>query len=319
MKTKVFVITGFLGSGKTTLVKQILNTTQDLSKTVVLVNEFGKVGVDGDLIKQTAAADIVELTSGCICCSLKTDMIQTLRMLRYDYSPERILVEATGVADPASIVEVLQERLLADEFTLEKVITVLDSDFWEARESFGTVFNSQIINADVILLNKIDLVESAQVPQILNEIKEIAPKAQVLPSLECRIDPDFFWSDGNGDTLNQPGQSLFQTYNPVNDPFSPMNTDSSGSAENQGFTTFLFETEKALDETGFNAFLESLPLEMFRIKGPVKFSDQTKMLNFVGGKTSWQTWPETNHTSLAFIGWDVEKEQVLGEIQSCLA
>ncbi len=318
MKTKVFVITGFLGSGKTTLVKQILNSTEDLSKTVVLVNEFGKVGVDGDLIKQTAAADIVELTSGCICCSLKTDMIQALKMLRSEYTPEKILIEATGVADPASITEVIRGRLLSNEFKLEKVITVLDSDFWEARESFGTVFNSQMVNAHVILLNKIDLVESDQVPVILREIKEIAGNAQVLPTLECRIDPDFFWSDQKYETAKHQEESLFQAYNPANDAFSALNTGSSGSAENQGFTTFLFETEKALDETGLNSFLESLPLEMFRIKGPVKFIDQSKMLNFVGGKASWQTWRETDHTRLAFIGWEVEKEEMLGKIQSCL-
>ncbi|MCK5097832.1 MAG: hypothetical protein KAR45_06990, partial [Desulfobacteraceae bacterium] len=68
MKTKVFIVTGFLGSGKTTLIKRILKFSSDLSKTIVLVNEFGKVGIDGSLIKNTATADIVELTSGCICC-----------------------------------------------------------------------------------------------------------------------------------------------------------------------------------------------------------------------------------------------------------
>jgi G3E family GTPase len=86
------IITGFLGSGKTTLLKRIMESAEDLSRTVVVVNEFGKVGVDASLIKETATANIVELTSGYICCSLKLDMIQTLVSLKDEYSPERVII-----------------------------------------------------------------------------------------------------------------------------------------------------------------------------------------------------------------------------------
>ncbi|MBU0463479.1 MAG: GTP-binding protein [Proteobacteria bacterium] len=163
MKTKVFIVTGFLGSGKTTLIQRILKFSEDLSKTIVLVNEFGRIGIDGSLIKKTAAAQIVELTSGCICCSLKVDLIQTLQILRHEYSPERLVIEATGVADPLAISEVLNDRMLLPHFKLEKIITVVDSDFWEAREAFGTVFKSQINQADIILLNKIDTLEKQDI------------------------------------------------------------------------------------------------------------------------------------------------------------
>ncbi|MCP4671186.1 MAG: GTP-binding protein, partial [Desulfobacula sp.] len=118
MKTKIFIITGFLGTGKTTLLKRILESSTDLSKTVVLINEFGKIGIDKSLIKNTAAADIVELTSGCICCSLKTDMIQSLQILRHEYAPERLVIEATGVADPLSIIQALNDRIIKPHFEL---------------------------------------------------------------------------------------------------------------------------------------------------------------------------------------------------------
>ncbi|WP_022666186.1 CobW family GTP-binding protein [Desulfospira joergensenii] len=318
-KTKVFVITGFLGSGKTTLVKRILHSSSDLSKTIVLVNEFGKVGIDGDLIRQTAAADVVELSSGCICCTLKTDMIQTLRMLRYDYSPRRIIIEATGVADPLAIIEALQEPLLSSQFSLEKTITVLDSDFWEAREGFGTVFASQLRHGDIILLNKIDTVDPEQIPDFLKEIREEAPKARIIPSLHCNIDPDIFWAESDNSFPDRPEPSLFQPYDPGKDAYSQGAGFEPGGAETQGFTTFSFETPDPLDEKSFTEFLRTVPLELFRIKGPVRFAGQTRMLNFVGGKTEWLDWPENPPTCLAFIGWDVAEEAILEKVKACLA
>lgn len=325
IKTKVFIVTGFLGAGKTTLVKRILQETPDLSKTVVLVNEFGKVGVDGSLIKQTAAADIVELSSGCICCSLKTDMIQALRMLKYDYSPERILIEATGVADPASIIDVLQERLLASEFVLEKTITVLDSDFWEARESFGIVFNNQMTRADLILLNKVDLMDPEAIPLILKEIKDVSPDAPTIPTVHCNIDPDLFWAvpeitdpDLKKQTIEN--RSIFEYYDPLKDANTRLDVEQTetSQADSAGFQTFSFSSETPMDEAGFNAFLASVPLELFRIKGPVKFENQTRMLNFVGGQIGWEPWCGTDSTSLAFIGWSVGEQQVIEQVKTCL-
>jgi len=322
MKTKIYIVTGFLGAGKTTLVKRILTAAQDLSKTVVLVNEFGKVGIDSDLIKKSAAANIVELTSGCICCSLKTDLIQTLQILRYDYSPERIVIEATGVADPLSIIEALSDRTLAPHLYLEKTITVVDQDFWEARQAFGSVFTSQLKQADIILLNKIDTCDPSELSLTLKEIQNEEFKGMIIPTLHCNIDPDIFWScpeskDPDPVSGEVIPDSPFKTYDPGNDPYSPLNGEETLTAKENGFITFSFETTTAMDEDLFLAFLNTQPLELFRIKGPVKFSDQTKMLNYVGGKTNWQKWPDTPTTCLAFIGWGVVKEQIVKQLARC--
>lgn len=317
-RINVFLVTGFLGAGKTTLVKRILQAGQDLSRTIVLVNEFGKVGVDGSLIRRTAAADVVELSSGCICCSLKTDMIQALRMLKHEYSPERILIEATGVADPKAIVDVLRERLLADDFQLEKTVTVLDADFWEAREGFGTVFAHQLACADLILLNKVDLLDPSEIPSVLAEIREASPDALIVPSFHCNVDPDLIWAETG---RHRPGQqspgpeSLFEFYDPEKDAFAG---SASGSADAEGFKTFSFKSEHPMDETAFNQFLGSVPLELFRIKGPVKFSGHTRVLNFVGGNVNWEPWADAAHTNLAFIGWEVGEKNVLRQVEACL-
>jgi G3E family GTPase len=107
----VLLITGFLGAGKTTLLKRILSWETDLSDTVVLVNEFGEVGVDGDLLKD-AGSDVVELTSGCICCSLTVDLKQSLSRISEQYHPRRIIIEASGVADPGAIIPLLRDPSL---------------------------------------------------------------------------------------------------------------------------------------------------------------------------------------------------------------
>ena len=318
MKTKVFIVTGFLGSGKTTLIKRILKFSEDLSKTIVLVNEFGKVGIDGSLIKNTAAADIVELSSGCICCSLKIDMIQTLQILNHEYSPERLLIEATGVADPLSIKEALNDRMLLPHFQLEKIITIVDGDFWEAREAFGTVFKSQINQADIILLNKIDTLDKSEALFVLNEIQRESEKAMVIPSIHCNIDPDIIWSPLEQEDPGMGKASLFKAYDPENDFYSPVNGEGTITAKEAGFISFAFETTKLLDKELFKEFLNTVPLELFRIKGPVKFANKTQILNFVGGKTQWQEWPDPVNTCLAFIGWDVIEELILEKLNQCI-
>ena len=318
MKTKVFIITGFLGSGKTTLLKRILSFSGDLSKTIVLVNEFGKVGIDGSLIRRTAAANIVELNSGCICCSLKIDMIQTLQILNHQYSPERLVIEATGVADPLSISEALNDRMLNANFRLEKIITIVDSDFWEAREGFGTVFTSQINQADIILLNKVDTLDKKDIPILLKEIQDESAKALVIPTLHCNIDPNIIWAPSQQKDSCNFKDDYFKTYDPEKDLYSPLNGEGTMTAKEAGFISFVFETTQVLDKESFKGFLNGVPLELFRIKGPVRFADGTQMLNFVGGKSEWQKWSDTMNTCLAFIGWDVIEERIREQLDLCV-
>ena len=318
MKTKVYIVTGFLGSGKTTLVKRILEYTEDLSKTIVIVNEFGEVGIDGALIKSTAPADIVELNSGCICCSLKRDMIQTLHILREKYAPERVVIEATGVADPLAVIEALNDGMLSPHFRVEKTITVVDGDFWEAREAFGTVFKSQINQADLILLNKIDTLEKSVIPVMLKEIREESAKKTVIPTLYCNVDPDILWSGSEQEHPSMAQNPFFRTYNPEMDFHAPANGTGTTNAKEAGFVSFSYKMTRALDEKQFMEFIHTVPQTLFRIKGPVRFVDRTEMLNFVGGKSEWIKWPDHPPTCLAFVGWDVSEELIFEKLNDCV-
>ena len=304
-KTAVIILTGFLGSGKTTLLKQILSWETDLSGTVVVVNEFGDVGVDGALLKDSGS-DVVELTSGCICCTLTADFKQSLARIYRRFEPERVLIEASGVADPSAITAVLTEPGMRDGMVLKKIITVLDGDFWEAREAFGPLFYNQLEMAHLILLNKVDLLDPDQIPKFLREIHQKIPDSQVVPTIHCHVDPQTLWEDQS---------PRYEGLKPID--FFQAGTGHK-SVDASSYVVFSFEAATPLEETCFEQFMDRLPFEMFRVKGSVRFPDRTVMVNFVGGKIETLPWNQTSDTQLAFIGWNVDREQILSRLRPCL-
>ena len=320
-KSAVMLLSGFLGAGKTTLLKRILAWQSDLSDTVVLVNEFGDVGIDGDLLKK-AGSDVVELTSGCICCTLSIDLAQSLTRIWETYQPRRIFIEASGVADPSAIVTVLRDAPIARHLTLEKVVTVLDADFWEARENFGRLFYNQLEMAHLILLNKVDQVDPAKIPLYLKEIHDIIPDCQVVPTVRCAIDPGVLW------TATTPKAVTLQPMQ-LSRHFSAAGRGVAGAAESgahQGlpaavaassFVTVSFESDQLMEKGRFRHFVETLPWEVFRLKGSVRFADRTEFVNYVGGKGEWSEWDGEPGTRLAFIGWDVTPAELLDRLKRC--
>lgn len=318
-KSAVFLLSGFLGSGKTTLLKRILGWEADLSDTVVLVNEFGEVGIDGGLLKKSGS-DVVELASGCICCSLSADLTQSLKRIWEQYRPRRIFIEASGVADPAAILSVLTDSALAATMTLEKIVTVLDADLWEGREHFGRLFYSQLETAHLILLNKVDQVDEEKVPCFLSEIHSVFPDCQVVPTVRCDIDPATLWSLASPKGLTLKPMHLFPQFS-SDGPGEPGHDEHGGRRKPvraDNFVTFSFKDRRLMDEGRFHQFVEALPWEVFRMKGPVRFSDRTDVINFVGGKGEWCDWDGETETRLAFIGWNVNPEEILEKLVRCV-
>jgi G3E family GTPase len=304
-KIPIVLLSGFLGSGKTTLLKQILSWDSDLTGTIVIVNEFGEVGIDGSLLKDSGS-DVVELTSGCICCTLSADLQQSLEKIYEQFSPQRILIESSGLADPTAISSLLDRGTLSRLMTLQRIITVLDADLWEARENFGTLFFNQLEMANVILLNKIDLLAEDQVSLFLEEIHTAIPGSQVIPTIHCRVDPETLWAENKPKVLDIKPMSFY------------LNVKKRKSVDASGYVTFVFESIDPLDENGFKQFTSELPFEMFRMKGPVRFEDRTVMVNFVGGRGDDSPWEDTPKTQLAFIGWNVDPEAILKKIKDCI-
>lgn len=313
-KASVLLLSGFLGAGKTTLLRRILSWQTDLSDTVVLVNEFGEVGIDGALL-EASGSGVVELTSGCICCTLSADLKRSLLDIWQRFTPKRIFIESTGVADPTAIIDALADADLAGRMALEKVVTVLDADYWEARENFGSLFYRQLENAHLILLNKIDFIAPEMIPQFLAEIHSLLPDCRVVPTLRCAIDPETLWMPADPSKASLKPIQLFQEFS--RDP-----DGGSGAGETASppqFDTFSFEDHRVMDESAFKDFLGSLPWEVFRVKGPVRFHDRTSLLNFVGGKGEWSDWDGDAVTRLAFIGWNADGEAIKARLARCIA
>jgi G3E family GTPase len=324
-RADVYLLTGFLGSGKTTLLRNMLRWETDLSGTVVLVNEFGKVGVDGDILRKSGS-DVVELTSGCVCCTLKGELVQALKEISARFKPRRIIIEATGVAQPESMAAILSSPELTDRMVVKGTVTVLDIKLWLARESLGDFFWMQLNQARLILLNKIDRVPPESVSAVIEELRCQFPGCRVIPTRYCQIDPEVLWSDSSE---GRPGPELKQFYAKLGETNTacikgalrpsalgvlPMETPRSGP----GFITFDFFEEKPLSEPCFKKFLQQAPVGLFRIKGPVRFSDRTALINFAGGSGDWEDWNDDGCTRLVFVGWMIEPTMILQNLKACV-
>ncbi len=181
----VSIITGFLGSGKTTLLNHILTQQQGL-KTAVLVNEFGEIGIDNELIL-SREDDVVELNNGCICCTINEDLVKTIhKILDRPEKIDYLVIETTGIADPLPIALTFLGTELRDKTRLDSIITVVDCDnFYATTKENSVAAQQQITYADIILLNKTDLVEPQQIAKIEDKIRQLRPKAKILQTVKA--------------------------------------------------------------------------------------------------------------------------------------
>ncbi|MGD9073513.1 MAG: GTP-binding protein, partial [Desulfobacterales bacterium] len=158
----VDIVFGFLGAGKTTFITRVLKAWGSKEKTVVLVNEFGEVGIDGELLA-AQGGNVVEMPSGCICCTLQADFRSQLLDISRKIGPERVIIEPTGVATIAQVRSIIEAQLFED--TIREINDILISDatgfmgLYKANRHF---VESQVENADVVLLNKCDKVDKTK-------------------------------------------------------------------------------------------------------------------------------------------------------------
>jgi G3E family GTPase len=180
---KTTIVCGLLGAGKTTFVQQLVRNTSE--KTVVLVNDFGNLGIDGEIFS-AAGIESIELPSGCVCCTLKFDLITTIEKIMKNFSPAHLVIEPSGVASPSSVLETLDMLKIAPV----TVVGIVDAgEFIELHESrmYGSFFEDQILNSDIILVNKTDLVDEQRVRDTVSLVERINPAAVTIPSVKAAI------------------------------------------------------------------------------------------------------------------------------------
>lgn len=319
-KTNVIVIGGFLGAGKTTLLKEIISWKDDLSDVAIIVNEFGEVGIDGGLLGDRTS-NIVELSTGCICCSMQGDLKRALLELKNKFSPAWLLIEATGLADPQGILEVLSSVDLRD-VEVFKTITVLDAEYWENREIFGPLFDKQIRSADLLLLNKVDLIDQKRVPQIIFEISSQYSDIQVIPTTYAKVDPETIFlavEHKARPSLATNFPLAFWDTKGLSEKDQLSNHHLHGIYSHEGYSSYVFLEPFSVRYDCLVKFIKSLPLNVFRIKGWINTDKGQYLLNLVAGKGSVEPSCKGNKNSLVFIGWDMDNALIQEGILACKA
>ena len=182
----VTILTGFLGAGKTTLLNHILSNQEGL-KTAVLVNEFGEIGIDNELVVATGD-QMVELSNGCICCSINGELLEAVhRILDRPDKVDYLVVETTGLADPLPVAMTFLGSELRDLTRLDSIITLVDAENFGDEILQGDVARSQVVYGDMILLNKCDLVDAERLAQQERLLLEIKPEARILRSVNGQV------------------------------------------------------------------------------------------------------------------------------------
>ena len=182
----VSVLTGFLGAGKTTLLNYILKEQTDY-RFGVIINEIGEVGIDGKLV-ETQTEDVVELSNGCVCCTVRKDLVKGVQKLLKKDQLDYILIETTGVADPGPVAQTfLNIPQLQQHARLDSIITVVDAEHVSTQLQEAEVAREQIALADFILVNKVDLVSAEVLETLEKEILGLNPQARIFHTEHSRV------------------------------------------------------------------------------------------------------------------------------------
>jgi G3E family GTPase len=300
----VTIVAGFLGSGKTTLVNQILAQQTGL-RVAVMVNELGDIAIDGELI-ETGGDDIVELANGCICCSIAGDFATAVaRVLRRRAVLDYLVVEATGLADPLPVALALLRPEFRDAVRVDAIVTVADAENLSLDLAAGKAALHQLRYADFVLLNKCDLVVPVQADLVEAKIRAVAERARIVRTVRAEIPVALILDAG----LFDPGRAL------AGAPHDHLIGD--------GFEAVSFASDRAFLVDAFQAFLEALPPKVFRAKGilAIAESGQQYLFQLVGRRFTLDEAPVRSGpgSRLVLIGRDLDALDLRARLQACLA
>ena len=190
IKTKVDVVSGFLGAGKTTFIKKLLADVIKGEKVVLIENEFGEIAVDGGFLKD-AGVEIKEMSQGCICCSLVGDFAKSLKEILVDYTPDRIIIEPSGVGKLSDVLKAIGD--VESELNVENnsAVTVVDARKCKLyHKNFGEFFNNQIQFASTVILSRTDLADQKTIDEATEVIRELNPTATIITTQLDLLSPD---------------------------------------------------------------------------------------------------------------------------------
>lgn len=312
-KLPVSLITGFLGSGKTTCINQLLENALDL-RIAVLVNELGQIDIDSQLIR-SKDKNKVELTNGCICCSINDSLMQSVvDILARRDSVDYLVVETTGVADPLPIMQTFLATELWSFTRLDAVITLVDAESFDLKTLYDSqAAAQQILYADILVLNKADLVDGDRLQSLKSDLTQYRPKIRILTATYGHV-PWELLLDVN----------LTKRENLIQDQLlGAVLPKASSHLQDDGFISIEFESHHPFNLRTFQKFLESqLPLDVIRGKGVLWFqeSEERHVFQLCGQRITLQNdpWNSQPKTELVLIGRNLDRLSLQQQLQDCV-
>ena len=316
----VTVLTGFLGAGKTTLLNRIL-TEQHGEKIAVIENEFGQEGIDNDILVQDKEEQIVEMNNGCICCTVRGDLVRILKDLYAKkhngaLNFDRVIIETTGMADPGPVAQTFfMDDEIADHYLLDAVITVVDAKHGQQTLDEQKEAQSQIGFADRILMSKTDVTEPEKIDTLKKRIRSMNPRAG--------IKEVHFGNTDLKDILDIRGFNL----NAILE-IDPEFLSSDEHTHDDSVSSFVFSSDKPLDAARLEEFLSAIIQvygnELLRYKGVLYLDGVERRMIFQGvhmmmGADAGKAWQlgEKRQSKMVFIGRKMPKELILNGLKQC--
>lgn len=306
----VTLIAGFLGSGKTTLLNHILQNNKDL-KVAVLVNEFGEINIDSQLLV-SYEDDLVELSNGCICCTINEGLVRAVERILEKEKIEHLVIETTGIADPLPIISTFVGSDFRDFTRLDSVITVIDAETFTPKHFDSEVALKQITYGDILLLNKTDLVTPEQLTTLENYLRSVKKNPRIIHTRYGKVPLP---------VILDVGLTPVDSYT-ANSPQHHHETHQHHHLEEEGFVAISFQSDRPFDVVRFQKFLTELPLEVFRAKGIIWYSGSKlrHIFQLSGQRSVFKSdrWSDTPKNQLVIIGRFLDEEKLRQQLTDCL-
>ena len=286
----ITILSGFLGAGKTSLLNHILHGNHGL-KVGVLVNDFGEINIDAELVAG-ASDNSVSLSNGCVCCSIRDDLVEsTLQLLDGPDCPEYLILETSGVADPVAVTRTFLESELESRIEIDSILTVVDADnIGQLDSKYQDLAHDQIGIADIIVLNKVDLVDQTNLERVKTWVKEVVPNARIIDTTHGQVPLELVLGIGQ-----------FKVERVANRSESDIHVHSAGHSQDDSehnhhhhhdhtlvFSTWSYSSDQPHSYKSLRKAVEALPTTIYRAKGIAflhESPDRRGVFQLVGQRT----------------------------------